>query len=111
MAKKKNNVVKRGKGPYYPTDYSVGEKKPPVVKSVKPEAPIMKKGEWFKLLFWGLFPVINLIALTAWIKKDNNTINPNQRNFAKAALTLTLIFWVVAIVAFAAVAYFVLGLF
>ena len=110
MAKNKQQAVRRGKDPYYPTDYSVGKKKPPIVKPVKATAPIMTAGNWFKLLFWGLFPLINIIALAAWIKKDNNTINPNQRNFAKAALILTLIFWVVAAAGFA-VAYFAFGLF
>lgn len=110
MSKKQSAASRPGNSPYYPTDYRVGEKTPPKTRQVKPTAPVMKPSEWAGVIIWGFFPVINFIALAAWIKKDNVTINPNRRNFAKAALVISLVFWLVAI-AGAALAYFVFNLF
>ena len=110
MSKKQSAALRPGKSPYYPTDYRVGEKIPPKTRQVKPTAPIMKTSEWASVIIWGFFPNVNFIALIAWAKKSNPAVNPNKRNFAKAALVISLVFWLVA-GAGAALAYFVFNLF
>ena len=85
--------------PYYPTDYNVGKRNPK--REEKPmieKAKIMTTKEWVGTLIVLMIPIVNFIALIAWINKKNEKINPSKRTFAKAYLIVWAISLAVAIV-------------
>lgn len=85
--------------PYYPTDYNVGKRNPK--REEKPmieKAKIMTTKEWVGTLIVLMIPIVNIIALIAWINKKNEKINPSKRTFAKAYLIVWAISLAVAIV-------------
>ena len=85
--------------PYYPTDYNVGKRNPK--REEKPmieKAKIMTTKEWVGTLIVLMIPIVNIIALIAWMNKKNEKINPGKRTFAKAYLIVWAISLVVAIV-------------
>ena len=85
--------------PYYPTDYNVGKRNPK--REEKPmieKAKIMTTKEWVGTLIVLMIPIVNFIALIAWINKKNEKINPGKRTFAKAYLIVWAISLAVAIV-------------
>jgi len=53
-------------------------------------APIISTKDWMLTLFLCAIPVVNLILLFVWGFGDKT--NPNKRNYARAALLLTVIF-------------------
>ena len=85
--------------PYYPTDYNVGKRNPK--REEKPmieKAKIMTTKEWVGTLIVLMIPIVNIIALIAWMNKKNEKINPSKRTFAKAYLIVWAISLAVAIV-------------
>ena len=85
--------------PYYPTDYNVGKRNPK--REEKPmieKAKIMTTKEWVGTLIVLMIPIVNIIALIAWINKKNEKVNPSKRTFAKAYLIVWAISLAVAIV-------------
>lgn len=91
--------------PYYPTDYSVGQRKKPEPRPLVPSSPVLSPKKWFGMLFFGLIPLFNFIPLIAWARRKNPKTSENQKTFAKAAILLSALFWVVAVAA-GAVLYF-----
>jgi hypothetical protein len=90
--------------PYYPTDYSIGRKRTVKPHEIKPRSDTKNTKTWFAMLFFGLIPLFNFI-LIAWSRKKNVRTTDDQKNFAKAAVILSVIFWIV-VVAAAVAAYF-----
>jgi len=85
--------------PYLPTDYNVGMRNPKrEVKPMKEKVDVMSVKQWVGTIIVLMIPLVNIIALIAWIKKDNEKVNANKRNFAKGYLIAWLISLVVAFV-------------
>ncbi|MBR2480280.1 MAG: hypothetical protein IKB56_03125 [Clostridia bacterium] len=85
--------------PYYPTDYSVGKRNPkkeekPMIETARP----MTTKQWVGTLIVLMIPLVNIIALIAWINKKNGKVNPSKRTFAKAYFIVWAISLAVAIV-------------
>ncbi len=99
------NVRPKKYNPYYPTDYSVGQKRVQKPHPLVPTSPTLSPKTWFKMLFFGLIPLFNFIPLIAWSRRKNPRTSENQKSFAKAAILLSVLFWVVCICA-GAVMYF-----
>lgn len=91
--------------PYYPTDYSIGQKRTVKPHEIKPRSDTKNTKTWFAMLFFGLIPLFNFIPLIAWSRKKNVRTTDDQKNFATAAVILSVIFWIVVIAA-AVAAYF-----
>ena len=70
------------------------------IKSMEPQQekvqlqPVIKIEEWLFLILLGMIPVINLVTYVYF--SFNRKINPNQRNFARAALIYLIIIIVLA---------------
>ncbi len=101
MAKKPVAAATRPQrySPYPSTDYRVGERKPRKPRPLVPTSPNLSPKTWFKMLVFGLFPLFNFIPLTAWARRKNPRTTENQKSFAKAAIILSVCFWVVVIIA------------
>ncbi len=82
--------------PYYPTDYSVGQRQKPRPRPLVPSSPVLSPKKWFGMLFFGLIPLFNFIPLIAWARRKNPKTSENQKTFAKAAILLSVLFWIVA---------------
>ena len=85
--------------PYYPTDYSVGKRNPkkeekPMIETARP----MTTKQWVGTLIVLMIPLVNIIALIAWINKKNGKVNPSKRTFAKAYFIVWAISLAIAIV-------------
>lgn len=100
MAKNKKSAPTRVEyAPYYPTDYKVGmKKKNPEVKPMYPTERVTSFKQWVGIFFVTMIPVINIIALIAWSRKKNTRVTPSVRNFSRAALMWTAIFYVLGII-------------
>lgn len=100
MAKKKKSAPTRVEyDPYYPTDYKVGmKKKNPEVKPMFPTERVTSFKQWVGIFFVTMIPLINIIALIAWSRKKNTRVTPSVRNFSRAALMWTAIFYVIGII-------------
>lgn len=99
------NKARKKYNPYYPTDYSVGQRKRPEPRPLVPSSPNLSPKKWLGMLFFGLIPLFNFIPLIAWARRKNPKTSENQKTFAKAAIILSVLFWLVAAAA-VAVLYF-----
>ncbi len=102
MAKKSNGRPASNRvpyDPYYPTDYKVGmKKKNPEVKPMYPTERVTSFKQWVGIFFVTMIPLINIIALIAWSRKKNTRVTPSVKNFSRAALMWTAIFYVIGII-------------
>lgn len=54
-----------------------------------PEAPVMSLMDWVVVLILTALPIVNIIMLIIWTVGEN--VNPNKKNYARAALIMTAI--------------------
>lgn len=59
-------------------------------------APVMKVGEWIVTFILTAIPLVGIIMLFVWA--FGSGANPNKKNFAKAALVLYAIFFVLYLI-------------
>jgi len=59
---------------------------------------VVKLEEWLLFIFMGTIPVINLFSLGYF--SFNHKINPNKRNFSRAAFIYVMVLYALIIITF-----------